>query len=179
MPKITDTTGFPTLGLTKKQLMFCEEYLSNGFNQTKAAEAAGYKTNKGNNNNLSNIGAHLLQDEKIKEYLKIRLETMNNKFDEIIYCLTAIVLNQETDQIPLLEQGSQYLANKKIDARDRVKAASELIKYREFLMKLEREDIDREDRRKNDNIILENLVRQLAKEERELNEFELIDEEGE
>ena len=38
-------------------------------------------------------------------------------------------------------------------------------KYYQFKEKIKREDIEREDRKKNNNIILENLFRQLKNEE--------------
>lgn len=163
--------------LTKKQVLFCDYYLTNGFNQAKAAEAAGYQS-KGTNksNNFSGMGAKILNEPEVKRYINDRLSIMSDKFDEIMVCLINIALGQDLDQIPLLEQGSQYLADKKIDARDRVKAASEIIKYKQFQEKLNREDIDREDRRKNDNIILENMMRQLEKmEKQEDNTYDIAD----
>lgn len=154
--------------LTKKQMLFCEEYLANGFNQGKAAEAAGYLSKKTNKINASSMGAKILNEAEVKRYINDRLSIMTDKFDEIMASLINIALGQDLDQIALLEQGSQYLAEKKIDARDRVKAASEIIKYKQFQEKLNREDIDREDRKKNDNIIIENLMRQLSKEEKDV-----------
>ena len=159
---------YKDFGLTNKQYLFCEEYLTNGFCQKRADVAAGYKEK-----NASSIGAHLLQDENVKKYIDFRLKACTDKFDEVIACLTAIALGQGTDQIPLLAQGSQYLADKKIDSRDRVKAASELIKYKQFNDKLQREDIDREERKKNNNVILENIFRQLRKEETDATEEEM------
>ncbi len=151
---------YKDFNLTKKQYAFCEEYLVNGFNQKQAAIKAGFKEK-----NACAMGAHILADENVRCYLDYRLSIMTNKFNEVIACLTNIALGDEIDQIPLLEQGSQYLADKKIDSRDRVKAASELIKYYQFKEKIKREDIEREDRKKNNNIILENLFRQLKNEE--------------
>ena len=164
--------------MTKKQIRFCEEYLSNGFNQGKAAVAAGYCKNGKNQNthNASCMGAHLLKEPEIKEYIENRLSILNSKFDEVMACLTMIALGQDVDQIPLLEAGSQYLADKKIDARDRVRAISELIKFKEFQMKLQREDEDRVDKKRNDNIIIQNLIAQINKEEN-TTDYTLIDEE--
>ena len=93
--------------------------------------------------------------------------------------MKSLALGEDTDQIPLLEQGSQYLADKKIDSSDRVKAGSELIKYYQFKEKIKREDLEREDRKKNNNIILENLFRQLKNEEEAIDEgMELDESEG-
>ncbi len=165
---------YKDFNLTKKQYAFCEEYLTNGFNQKNAAIKAGFKEK-----NACAMGAHLLADENVKSYLDYRLSIMTNKFNEVIACLTSIALGEDTDQIPLLEQGSQYLADKKIDSRDRVKAGSELIKYYQFKEKIKREDLEREDRKKNNNIILENLFRQLKNEEEATEEDMQLDmEEG-
>lgn len=158
---------YKDFGLSKKQYAFCEEYLTNGFNQKQAAIKAGYKEK-----HSCACGAHVLANEKVKNYIDYRLSIMTDRFNEVIACLTMIALGEGTDQIPLLEQGSQYLADKKIDSKDRVKASSELIKYWQFKEKIKREDLDREDRKKNNNIILENLFRQLKNEE-EISDMEL------
>ena len=167
-------SDYKDFNLTNKQYIFAEEYLTNGFKQKQAAIAAGYKEK-----NACSVAAHLLQDENVKKYIDFRLKAMTNKFDEVIACLTSIALGEGTDQIPLLEQGSQYLAEKKIDTRDRVKAAAEIIKYKQFNDKLQREDLDREDRKKNNNVILENIFRQLKKEETDATDEEMeLDDEG-
>lgn len=167
---------YKDFNLTKKQYAFCEAYLTNGFNQKQAAIAAGCKEK-----NASSVGAHMMQEENVKKYIDFRLKGLTDKFDEVMACLTMIALGDESikDQIPLLEQGSQYLTEKKIDARDRVKAAAEIIKYKQFNDKLQREDADREDRKRNNNVILENIFRQLRKEETDATEEEMaLDDEG-
>lgn len=64
--------------LTDKQRLFCEAYLSNGFNLTQAAITAGYKTD-----NPRNIGAENYAKPYIKEYIQKRVREQLQGLDEL------------------------------------------------------------------------------------------------
>lgn len=64
--------------LTTKQLLFCEAYLSNGFNLSKAVIEAGYNTS-----NPRNIGAENYAKPYIKEYIQKRVRERLKGHDEL------------------------------------------------------------------------------------------------
>lgn len=68
--------------LSIKQQKFCDEYLVNGFNANKAAEAAGYKKT------TASQGARLLLRSPVKEYMATRVqgasEQLNIKHIDIL-----------------------------------------------------------------------------------------------
>lgn len=64
--------------LTDKQKLFCEAYLSNGFNLSKAVIEAGYDTN-----NPRNIGAENYAKPYIKEYIQKRINERLQGHSEI------------------------------------------------------------------------------------------------
>jgi len=64
--------------LTDKQKLFCEAYLSNGFNLSKAAIEAGYDTN-----NPRNIGAENYAKPYIKEYIQARVKERLQGHEEL------------------------------------------------------------------------------------------------
>lgn len=73
--------------LTGKQRVFVDAYLSNGFNATEAARAAGYR---GNNNVLSVTGHENLRNPKISVIVKERLNEAAMSANEVIARLSEI-----------------------------------------------------------------------------------------
>ncbi len=70
--------------LTDKQKLFCEAYLSNGFNLSKAVIEAGYDTN-----NPRNIGAENYAKPYIKEYIQSRIKERLQGHEELTEKLLA------------------------------------------------------------------------------------------
>ena len=78
--KSTDKTSaaiVPTkFKLTKKQKLFCEEYIANGYNATQAAIKAGYSVDT-----ACVIGAENLRKPYIAEYLSAHAKKEQEKFN--------------------------------------------------------------------------------------------------
>lgn len=64
--------------MTTKQRLFCEEYLRNNFNATKAAIFAGYSQK-----NAGNIGFENLEKPEIKAYLNTRIKSLLSDTEKI------------------------------------------------------------------------------------------------
>lgn len=73
------------MALTTKQQAFVEAYLANGFNGTRAAEAAGYN---GDVNTLAAIASENLRKPHIKQYVDERLKQFQMSADEVLYRLS-------------------------------------------------------------------------------------------
>lgn len=61
--------------MTPKQITFCQNYLSNGFNGKKAAEDAGYT------GNVTAYAHKLLQKDQIRDFLAKKAEVASEKAD--------------------------------------------------------------------------------------------------
>lgn len=83
-------------GLTTKQRLFVESYLSNGFNATEAARAAGYK---GNDNTLSSVGYENLRKPEIAAVVALRVNEAAMPVNEVLARLTAIGRGDVTDYL--------------------------------------------------------------------------------
>ena len=64
--------------LTDKQKLFCEDYLSNGFNSTDAAKSAGYSEKT-----AYSIGSENLIKPEIRDYIKKRINTLLDNREEL------------------------------------------------------------------------------------------------
>lgn len=71
--------------LTDKQQAFVNAYLSNGFNATRAAKAAGYK---GSNKSLAVIGSDNLRKPNIAAEIKEHMAALAMEADEVLARLT-------------------------------------------------------------------------------------------
>lgn len=108
--------------LTEKQKRFADVYVETG-NATEAARRAGYR-----GKNLNRIASENLSKLVIREYIDRLIAEKDAKRiakqDEILEFLTKVLRGEETEQIPLgLGMGEQRLAEKELDAKDRIKAA--------------------------------------------------------
>lgn len=65
--------------LTKKQKLFCLEYLANGYNATQAAIKAGYSAKT-----ARNIGNENLTKPAIKEFIEKRMKKIEEKIEATI-----------------------------------------------------------------------------------------------
>lgn len=74
-------------GLTTKQRLFVETYLSNGFNATDAARVAGYK---GNDTTLSAVGYENLRKPQIAAVVSERINEAAMSANEVMARLSAI-----------------------------------------------------------------------------------------
>lgn len=111
----------PPSKLTSKQRAFLDDYLSNGFNATKAALEAGYSKDT-----AYSQGARLLKNVEIKSAIDTFFEENSMGAKEVAWRLTSIargdlgdVYNEKTGQIDwkkARESGLTYLI-KKVDTR--------------------------------------------------------------
>lgn len=111
-------------GLTENMQVFCDEYLID-LNGTRAYSKAYPKAN---DNTCSSNAVKLLAKTKIKEYIKARMESKNNKRiadqDEVLEFLTATMRGDYKEQFALGEgQGFQSISEKELQPKDRIKAA--------------------------------------------------------
>lgn len=81
-------------GLTTKQRLFIESYLSNGFNATEAARAAGYK---GTENTLSSVGYENLRKPEIATAVSARINEAAMGANEVLARLSAIARGDVTE----------------------------------------------------------------------------------
>lgn len=104
---------------------FADLYIELG-DATKAYIEAGYKT-KSRRAATANA-SRLLANPEVREYVQARLAEKEARRiarqDEILEFLTRVIRGEVTEQIPLLDGGgAQVLAQKGLDAKDRLKAA--------------------------------------------------------
>lgn len=83
-------------GLTTKQRMFVEAYLSNGFNATEAARTAGYK---GNDVTLAAVGYENLRKPQISEAVAERVNEAAMPAIEVLARITRIGRGEVADFI--------------------------------------------------------------------------------
>jgi len=70
--------------LTPKREAFAENYLSNGFNGTEAARAAGYK---GNDQTLAQVAHENLRNPEIASRVRARIEGLAASANEVLFIL--------------------------------------------------------------------------------------------
>src|SRR5262245_45038623 len=70
--------------LTRKREAFTENYLSNGFNGTEAARAAGYK---GSDNTLAQVAHENLKNPQIISRVRARIEGLAANANEVLHLL--------------------------------------------------------------------------------------------
>lgn len=83
-------------GLTTKQRLFVESYLSNGFNATEAARTAGYK---GNDVTLAAVGYENLRKPQIAAVVSERINEAAMSANEVLHRLSVIARGEVTDFI--------------------------------------------------------------------------------
>lgn len=129
--------------MTKKQMLFCDEYLID-LNATQAAIRAGYseKTARA-------IGAENLTKPDIKEYIRIRLAEKEAALiadqDEVLKYLTTVLRGEsQSSVLARNEMGGEDVIEKAPDEKERLKAAELLGKrYGLYTDKVE-QDVDLE-----------------------------------
>lgn len=137
--------------LTIKQKAFADYYIELG-NATEAAVKAGY-----NPKTARQIGSMNLTKVDIKNYINERMKEIESnriaKAEEVLEYLTRIIRDEETDQVVITKNVGDFMTEveiveKKIDAKDKIKA-SELLAKRYYLFN------DREIRLKEKKLELE------------------------
>lgn len=111
--------------LTIKQQKFADEYIISG-NATEAYKKAGYKYSS---DNMASVEGHkLLRNPKVKSYIEeqmkeLEAETIADQ-TEVLQFLTSILRDEMTEEV-LVNVGNfeQSIQDKKISARDKIKAA--------------------------------------------------------
>lgn len=120
----------PSGGMTEKQRSFCEHYLSNGCNATKAARDAGYSPHTAKRSGYDN-----LQKPYIKAYIQSRVEAMDAariaKTDEVLQYLTSVMRGESESEVVVVEGHGEGVSRatrvkKKPDEKERLKAAEQL-----------------------------------------------------
>ncbi len=81
-------------GLTPKQRIFVDSYLSNGFNATDAARTAGYK---GNQTTLTSVGYENLRKPDIAAVVQERLNEAAMSANEVLARLSRIARGEVVD----------------------------------------------------------------------------------
>lgn len=96
MKKASKNEVAPRAGdkLTVKLRVFVDSYLSNGFNATEAARAAGYK---GNENTLSSVGYENLRKPEIAAVVQERLNEAAMSANEVLARLSKIARGEVVD----------------------------------------------------------------------------------
>lgn len=86
--------GDGATGLTGKQQAFINAYLSNGFNATEAARAAGYE---GNDVTLASVGYENLRKPQIALEVSARFNEAAMSANEVLFRLSEIASGKVTD----------------------------------------------------------------------------------
>lgn len=90
--EITNTEG---LGLSAKEIVFCQEYTKNGFNASKAALSAGYAPTS-----APTMGSSILKKQNAKDYIeKIYrdFKVENTDIFNSVTCLLTSIVNVTID----------------------------------------------------------------------------------
>lgn len=88
------------MGLTVKQKLFVEAYLSNGFNATKAARTAGYS---GNDAQLAVRGSETVRNRKVDELIQQRLKEAAMSANEVLARLSAMARGDLSEFVGLTQ----------------------------------------------------------------------------
>ena len=115
---------------TEKELLFIENYMSNGYNGTVAVQQAGYRTKA-----PSRYASDLLRKSAISEEITARLQALDDAkiadATEVLQFYTSVMRGEVLDQFGI---------EASLDTR--IKAANELAKHKiELPMKLEQKNI--------------------------------------
>lgn len=134
--------GGGKLKLTLKQKLFADEYIICG-NATEAAIKAGYSEKYANANGyklLGNVGIKKYIDERLSELEKKKIATQ----DEVLQYLSSVMRGEHTEETLISRgEGYQEITNISVSAKDRLKAASELLKRYSVV---ESKDVSTEDK---------------------------------
>lgn len=94
--------------ITNQQMIFCDEYLLNGFNATKAAITAKYSKKT-----AAEQGSRLLTNVKISDYIKERTEKASNErimtIIELKEFWSSVARGEETEDMKDRLKGSELL----------------------------------------------------------------------
>lgn len=140
--------------LTIKQKAFADYYIELG-NATEAYKRAYPNVTK--QRTAESAGNRLLSNVEVKNYIKEKMEEISSnriaKAEEVLEYLTRIIRDEETDQVVITKNVGDFMTEveiveKKIDAKDKIKA-SELLAKRYYLFN------DREIRLKEKKLELE------------------------
>lgn len=117
--------------LTEKQLLFCEAYLSNGFNATQSAIEAGYSVDS-----ARQIGTDTLSKAYIRKYIKSRIEVLLDNRTELQKKWLDNVTEMAFYELTGDSEADKYRAN------DKTKALELLGKYLTLFVEKKEIDID-------------------------------------
>ena len=117
-------------GMTEKQKLFCEYYLRNGRNATKAALEAGYSAHTARHRGYEN-----LQKPYIKAYIQRRIDAIDAariaETNEVLQYLTSVMRGESESEVVVVEGHGEGVSRaakikKKPDEKERLKAAEQL-----------------------------------------------------
>ena len=122
------TKAVDEYGLNKRQRKFCDEYLRT-MNAKQSAISAGYSPKT-----AETQGSTLLCNQKVKAYLKLRLEELSSekiaKAQEVLENLTSIIRGETTEENAFIDKmGNEKIVVTKTKTKDRLKALELLGKY--------------------------------------------------
>lgn len=125
--------------MDERQKRFADYYIELGIAE-QAALKAGYSEKYARGQSyklLANVGIKKYIDDRISEKDSQRIA----KQDEVLEFLTNVLRGKEQEQFPIgLGMGEQKLVNKKLDGKDRIKAA-ELLGKR-YAMWTDKQQVD-------------------------------------
>lgn len=112
--------------LTEKQKAFCDYYIQT-LNATESAKKAGYSEKT-----ARKIGHENLTKPDIQNYISERLAELESKrvadAKEVLEYLTSVMRGEQTEEVVVVENIGDFMSearivNKKLNARERIKAA--------------------------------------------------------
>lgn len=113
--------------LTKKQELFCLEYLTD-FNATQAAIRAGYRSKTARQIGAENLSKPAI-NERIKQLVKERESQLICNADEALKMVTKIIRGEMYDEVFRMNtDGEQVHDELRASTRDRLKAAEIILK---------------------------------------------------
>lgn len=113
--------------LTKKQELFCLEYLTD-FNATQAAIRAGYRSKTARQIGAENLSKPAI-NERIKQLVKERESQLICNADEALKMVTQIIRGEMYDEVFRMNaDGEQVHDELRASTRDRLKAAEIILK---------------------------------------------------
>lgn len=114
------------MALTPKRKAFCDAYLANGMNATKAAKEAGYSERT-----AKSQGNRLLTFVDVQEYIKKRTEELTRERivtgDEVLAFLSDVMCGKMQETKVVVTDGD-VVEHGYIDQRNQLKAAEVLAK---------------------------------------------------
>lgn len=112
--------------MNPKQKAFANYYIETG-NAYQSAVKAGYSINYAKGNAIK-----LLENVSIKKYIDEQMKKLEDeqiaKADEVLKLLTRIIRDEETEEVIVMKNIGDFMnepvkIDKKLDAKDRIKAA--------------------------------------------------------